>query len=142
MYLSNHLLNFTDEEIRRWIYIRAIEWASYPSFISQPIFPILLIFFDWWKIIIVLFCLEILWSFIRYRYFNPFISSNAVYFVKLKWPLIIVCLIYFILAGKYFLAALSLFWPLIVGFIGLPGKIGIIELFISDKIGYTSNKDF
>jgi|SRR6516164_934128 hypothetical protein len=35
------------EENLRWALLRAMEWLTWPNFISQPIVPILLYFYPW-----------------------------------------------------------------------------------------------
>ncbi|MHB8581190.1 MAG: hypothetical protein ACYDA4_15210 [Ignavibacteriaceae bacterium] len=138
MFIDQHLTGYSDEEVRRWLWLRAIEWNNWPIFISQPILPIAIIFFHWWAILAVVLTLDILWALIRYKYVNPYLADYAVLFVKLKWLSAIGSCIYLITRGDYVLAFLAVLLPLVVSIISIPGKIGKAELLLANKIGYIS----
>jgi hypothetical protein len=40
-------LGLSNSQLQQWLWLRAAEWANLPSFVSQPIVPIFLIFFYW-----------------------------------------------------------------------------------------------
>ncbi len=130
----------TEEENARWLVLRSIEWKNWPAFISQPIFPIAIIFFEWWKVVAVIFIVEVLWTALRYRYVNPKLSDAAVLFVKLKWISIVVTLIYLLSSASYSLALLALAWILgISGLVTVPGKRGTtnrVAIMLARKMGY------
>ncbi len=130
----------TDEENLKWSWLRAVEWGAFPIFVTQPIIPFLIFFFDWKIIIGVIIICNWLWNFIRYRYTNLSISTTAALFVSIfKW---ISCMgfgIYFLIHKDYFLAALSglyPFWSGIVGGINIPSQIGIIQQKFMRQLGY------
>ena len=121
--------SLTEAETKRWLWLRAIEWNNFPTFISQPILPIMLIFFPWYKAIASVIFLDILWSWIRYSYVNATISDiGSIFVIFTKWPASIGSAIYLFLHKHPILAIVALLWPFVSGFICVPGKIGIIEL--------------
>jgi hypothetical protein len=129
--------NWTDTEIRRWLWLRAVEWNAFPSYSSQPLVPIMFIFFPWYLVIATVLALNILWTAMRYSYVNVAISKNAAYFVYFaKWPLTIGSAIYLFLHHELIPALIALAWPWLAGFVGIPGKIGVIELALAKKIGF------
>ena len=54
----------------------------------------------------------------------------------LKWPAAISAAIYLFIKGNYISGVLALLWPLLAGFVCIPGKVGLIELAFAKKIGY------
>jgi hypothetical protein len=130
-------VTLTEPEIQRWLWLRAVEWCGFPAFISQPIVPILLIFFPVSEVIPSIIILGISWCSVRYAFVNVFIANHASIFVAfLKWPAAIGSFIYLLIHKQYLSGFVALLWPLVAGFISIPGKVGIIELSFAKKIGY------
>lgn len=100
----------------------------------------MLIFHSWFYVLVAVFFLDVLWATIRYRFVNVTAATCAVYFVMfLKWPVTIGSVIYLFLHHSYFSGIFAIAWPLgLSGFVGIPGKIGTIELLFARKIGYIS----
>jgi len=46
----------------RWAWLRAVEWINWPSFITQPVVPVVLYFFDWWWMVLAVVALGYVWS--------------------------------------------------------------------------------
>ena len=130
----------SEEENVRWLVLRSIEWKNWPAFISQPILPVAIIFFEWWKVLAVILVAEVVWTAIKYRYVDPTLSDVAVFFVKLKWISIAASLVYFLSNASYSLALLALAWPLgIARTVAIPGKLGTtkrIAFMLAPKLGY------
>jgi hypothetical protein len=124
-------------EVDRFLWLRAAEWANWPSFVSQPIVPCLLIFYPWYYILGGVFVLDILWASIRYTYVNVTAATKAVIFVSfLKWPAAVFSAIYLLRDHRYLSGALAIAWPLgLCGVVGIPGQIGRIELMFARKMG-------
>ena len=99
----------------------------------QPIVPVLLIFFPWYWIIGGLVLLNLLWSAVRCSFVSPELARLAVYFVFLKWPATLISAIYLFVSGRYVLGIVALLWPLLSGFVGVPGKF---------KLGHHQTKAF
>ncbi len=128
---------WTDDEIKRWLWLRAVEWAALPAFVSQPLAPVLLIFFPWYWVLGGVILLGILWCPMRYLFVNITIATFACLIVTwLKWPAAVGSAIYLFLHDQPVLAVVALLWPLVGGFVGIPGKVGVIELAFAKKIGF------
>jgi hypothetical protein len=133
----------SDEENLRWSWLRAVEWGIWPAFLSGPVVPLLLLFFEWWKIIGVVAILTILWSFIRYKYINLAMARFGVYFVFLKWIACPLAAIYLIVQHNYILAILAILWPMLAASLGIfvgGTQIGILQKMFMNKLGYLENK--
>jgi hypothetical protein len=129
--------NYSDEEIKRWLLLRSIEWTTWPAYLSQAIIPMLLIYFVWWHVLSAFVVLSIIWTFIRYKYVNPYLSQIGAIFSILKWPSAILASAFLVFNFHYAIAILALIWPVgISAFVGIPGKIGRVEVLLAQKIGY------
>lgn len=127
---------YSENEIRQYLMARAIEWNTWPGFLSQPIFPILLIFYKWWTVISFFILASLVWSLVKYHFINVKMAEFGIVFAKLKWLSIPACAIYFISARKYGLAILSVLWPIVAASLGAGGKIGDIEITFARKLGF------
>lgn len=139
--IFNPLL-YTDEQNELWCRLRVIEWSQLPLYSSQIIVPILLCYYDWWKVILVVFILNWLWIPMRYRYFNIAILSITPYITRLKWLVSIVASIVLIIKEEYFLSIISITYPFIVIILSvfrIPFYIGRAQNILMKKIGYTVN---
>lgn len=91
----------------RECWLRATEWLSWPTFISQPLTPILFIFYPWYFVIAGIFLADVLWAGIRYKYVNLSAARAAVPFVAYaKWPAAIGTAIYLFAHHTYFAGVL------------------------------------
>ncbi|MGB7583100.1 MAG: hypothetical protein WBL85_11715 [Sedimentisphaerales bacterium] len=131
--------NWTNDEIKRWLWLRSIEWAALPAFVSQPLAPILFIFFPWYLVLGVVVILGVLWCLLRYLFVNvAFATIACCIVVWLKWPSAVGSAIYLFFHHHPLPAIIALLWPLLAGFAGIPGKVGVIELAFAKKIGFVS----
>jgi hypothetical protein len=131
--------NWTNDEIKRWLWLRSAEWAALPVFVSQPLVPILFIFFPWYLVLGVVAILGVLWCFIRYLFVNvAFATIACCIVVWLKWPAAVGSSIYLFFHHHPLPAVIALLWPLLAAFVGIPGKVGVIELAFAKKIGFVS----
>ncbi|MBI3669774.1 MAG: hypothetical protein HY237_08355 [Acidobacteria bacterium] len=130
----------SEPQLRRWLWLRAAEWTNWPSFVSQPIVPVLFIFFPWLYVLAGVFLVDLLWALVRYRYINVRAANYAAYFVVFtKWPAAIGSAILLFVHHSYFAGIVAIVWPLgLSGIIGIPGQIGRIELLFAKKIGYVN----
>jgi hypothetical protein len=130
-------MEFTESELQRWLWLRAVEWSNWPSFLAQPLAPILFIFFWWPYVLSGILVLDILWAYVRYSYANPRLANTGANLVAwLKWPAAIGAAIYLFIQGRYITGILALIWPLLAGFVCIPAKVGQIELSFAKKVGY------
>jgi hypothetical protein len=100
-----------------------------------------LIFFRWLYVLGGVVTVGILWAFIRYSFVSPSLSKTSCLFVHYtKWPTAVVSATYlFFVAHRYGIGALALLWPLLAGFVPLPGQVGRIELMLAKSVGYVEN---
>ena len=130
-------LGLSGSQLARWLWLRAAEWSNLPSFVSQPIVPILFIFFYWPFVLASLFVLDIVWAFVRYKYVNVRASSYIAKFVILtKWPAAIASAIILFVHHRILVGTLAIAWPLgLGGLIAVPGQIGKLQVLFAKKIG-------
>lgn len=135
----------TDDENLRWCYIRALEWASWPTFISQPIAPVAILFFPWWSVAIATVVATALWMlFIRHRFVSPAAAYWGALFVRLKWITCPVAAFFLWSRGSKVAAVVALLWPLVIlvmpwplMLFGLgPGRVGDIQTMFMRHLGY------
>lgn len=130
-------MEFTESELQRWLWLRAVEWANWPSFLSQPLAPILFIFFWLPYVLAGILVLDILWASIRYTYVNPQLANaGAILVAWLTWPAAIGAAIYLFIQVNYISGVLALLWPFLAGSVYIPAKIGLIELAFAKNVGY------
>lgn len=134
---------YTDEEIRRWLWLRAVEWAAFPAFLSQPVAPILFIYFPWYFVLLGVVVLGFIWRFIRYSFVSVRLARAVVVpVVWLKWPASIGSSIYLFIHHQPVAGVVALVWSFVAGWtgaaIGYPSYVGVIELALAKKIGYVS----
>ncbi|MGB8030843.1 MAG: hypothetical protein WCF30_14425 [Terracidiphilus sp.] len=122
-------VEWTEAEIRRMLWLRAIEWCSWPSFLSLVLAPIVFLWLAWWKVLLGLLIANVIWAPFRYRFHNLRIANFASTIINPgQYIVAVTCSIIQAVHRHWGLAVLSLVWPVVGGFVKVPGgKIGIIE---------------
>ena len=70
----------------QWALLRAMEWLTWPGFISQPLVPILLYFYPWPWVIGSVVLISFAWRMVVAPVIVfPQLATAAVWFVKLRW---------------------------------------------------------
>lgn len=123
------LLGYKPEEIIRLSWLRAVEWLSWPAFVSQPVLPILYLFWPWYYVIAWVALADLMWRFVRYRFVSYTLATVGCLFVRLKWPVMLVFSIYFGVRHEYLLAVLTLCSPLVaIAMVVLSaGLVGVVQ---------------
>lgn len=105
----------TDQENQEWSSQRASEWSGFPLFLSQPLVPLLLIWFPWKALVLSLIVINIVWGLIvRYRYVSIALADFGSVFHYWKWITCPVAAIYlYYVAEDTHKAVIALLWPLI-----------------------------
>jgi hypothetical protein len=103
------------EENLRWAHLRAMEWLTWPNFISQPIVPILLYFYPWPWVIGSVVLISFPWRMVVAPVVvSPTLADAGVWFVKSRWVTSpIMAFLIWQTTDDYLTAALALFWPLV-----------------------------
>jgi hypothetical protein len=128
---------YTDDMMTRWLWLRAVEWGNFPSYISTPIAPILLIFYPWYFVVLGIIALSCVWSLVRYSFVSVRLAGAAtVFHICLKWPAAIGSSIYLFIHHRPVVGVLALIWPIVAGLLGGPVKIGIIQSALAKRIGF------
>lgn len=148
--MSKDCTTRTNAELERWIQLRAIEWSGWPTFISQPILPVLLIFYPWHIVLIGLLCVDFVWQIIQHAFVSLRLAKiSCLLVVWLKWPATLGSSIYLFVHGRYGVGVLALLWPLLgsfvtgpldvfLGWLGVRRSLGSISLTLAKKLGYVS----
>lgn len=120
----------TSEELVRATWLRSVEWSKWPIFISQPLLPILLL---WCRPVVIgawILALAYLWIPIRSKFVSFKLATAGAFWVRLKWPVVLIMTVYFGLHHNWKLTLLSLFSPVVVLLVSalvVPGKIGLLQ---------------
>lgn len=135
--------SWTDVEIKKLIWIRAIEWCNWPAFISGAAVPILLLWITWWKVLVGVIIINSLWATVRHSVHNLKIANIAALLVTPgQWPVMLICTVIQGVHRHWLLAILSAAWPFVHGLISFPGgKIGLIEYNFASELGITSTEE-
>jgi len=120
-----------DAELHVWCNLCAIQWACLPLLLSQPIAPVLFLFFPARYVISTFLLSSIMWTFlVAYRYKNLVAASrlsNFAYYTR--WVVAVVSSIALAFEGQYLTASLAIAWPMIAIIIIVywPADVAYIE---------------
>jgi hypothetical protein len=76
----------SEQELQRRLHLRAIEWSAWPTFVSQPVIPVLFLFFPWTVIIVSLLVIDLFWCYFGYPIVSYRLARVGCLFVVCKWP--------------------------------------------------------
>jgi len=133
----------SDAENLQWCGLRAIEWGSWPAYLSQPITPIAIVFIPWFFVILFVLGLNIVWGVtLRYRFVSPTAAAWGPLFALLRWVTCPGAAIYLWLHGRRIDAVVALLWPLVAGTVLSlpPTRIGKLQRIFMSKLGYTEEE--
>lgn len=128
---------YSEEEIKRWLWLRAVEWEALPAYISQPLAPLFFIYFRWYFVVLAVVAIGAVWCLVRNSFVSVNLASVACLFVVwTKWPAAVGSSIYLFFHHQVAAGIVALIWPLVAGFTCVPGKVGTAELALAKKIGF------
>jgi hypothetical protein len=135
------LLGYKPEEVLRLSWLRAAEWLSWPAFISQPILPVLYLFWPWYYVWAWVALANLMWRFVRYRFVNYTLARVACLYVRLKWPVMGILSGYFLVHRAYLLAVLTLATPLVAMLMITlsTGMVGVVQRKFVDELLFESD---
>jgi hypothetical protein len=148
--LRSGFASYTNAEVERWLSLRAVEWNAWPTFVSQPLVPVLLAFLPVWPVLGGVLVADFLWRVVRYSFVSPTLAKvGALSTAFLKWPCALGSAIYLFAHQRYVLGVVAALWPLVASFVnfpvaivtarlGFPSQIGRIERSLAEGIGYVS----
>jgi hypothetical protein len=129
----------SDEENLRWAYLRAVEWASWPAFVTSPFVPLALVFISWPLVIGSLVALNILWAMtVRYRFVSTRAAAAGVFVALLRWLTCPAACLYLCWTGAWGIGLLALCWPSLAGVVAAipPSQIGVLQKQFMMRLGY------
>jgi hypothetical protein len=144
----SNLQGYSEPELQRWLHLRAIEWSGLPAFVTQPIVPILFIFYPWTHILATLLVVDFFWCCIGYSLVSVSLAKmNCLFVIICKWPAALGSAIYLFTQHRIWFGIFALLWPMVAAFIGarsrllftllgVPRYIGKVELNLAKQIGY------
>ena len=93
---------YTPEELERWIHLPALEWSAWPTFISQPVLPLLLTLFPWHMVLIGVLCADAAWQLLQHGFVSAFLSEVSCLGVRwLMWQAALGSSIFLLVHGRY-----------------------------------------
>jgi hypothetical protein len=105
----------SDQDNLQWSWLRAVEWIGWPLFMSQPIVPVLLYFYEGW-ILLSVFLLTLLCRVTVLQWFvSVRLADIGPLFVLLKFLACPLMAVLIWQQGHHIIAALALLWPLAGG---------------------------
>ena len=144
-----------DDTNLRWCLLRAMEWIRWPYFISQPLAPVMLLFWPWQTVVVTVLVSNLLWfCLVRPTLISLPMAQFGVYFVRLKWLVCPLMGIYFFFRGQTANALIALLWPVlmivvpsipVINVLALlvlpPGSIGPVQRRFMTALGYVPREE-
>lgn len=139
---------WTEAELAQACHLRALEWAAWPAFISQPLIPLLYLRYAWWAVLLVVMGATLAWEPFCTRIANIRIATSGVFFSKIKWGTIPVACLVLLVKGHVAVAVLALCTPLLVGLLRAPFSflriqsppLGPIEIRFLAQLGHEDSE--
>ena len=129
----------TDDENRKWCWLRSIEWGRWPLFLARPLVPVFLLWYGWASVILAVVGANLVWAgLVRYRYVNVRAAFLGVLFVMTWWVSWPVATFLLFRAARSPEAWISLSWPALQFVVGaIPTTaIGRIQVQFMRALGY------
>jgi hypothetical protein len=133
----------SEEENLRFSYLRAIEWANWPVWLSRVAVPVLLIWQPWYAVVGALFIGNLIWVLVvRYNVVSVTAAYVGVFFMMTRWVTWPASTIVLFVQGRSPECWVALAWPLLLWTPGLilPAHIGLIQALFMQALGYERPK--
>lgn len=105
--------NYTNEELEKFAHLRALEWFSWPIFLSHSIVPVLLAATQSWLVIVIALVIDFVWHFICNRFIDVDLAIAGLFMFRLRWIAAPASAIFLFFHHRYGLAVVALLWPLL-----------------------------
>jgi len=118
----------TEAQFVTLLHLRAIEWANWPSFLSQLYFPLALAFLPWEFVFSIQVFVGLLWCVRRYE--KPDLGAAitaAIWVGRLKWLVAVAGCLRPFSTGHPVIGGICLLWPVLAGMLFFGGNVGVIE---------------
>ena len=142
----------SEPENLAFCWLRSVEWAYWPLFLSQPVAPLVALVWPWPYIAVAVYIINFLWAyFVRDRFVSVALASYGALFARLKWLACPLAGYLLFTRGRTVDAAVALLWPVIMLIAPLPEfglllagrrtEIGKIQSRFMAAIGYKPTAD-
>jgi hypothetical protein len=102
-------------ENTHWLLLLSIEWVNWPLFISQPVVPIALYFYEWQQTVLTVIFATVLWRLaIAPRFISVLLADLGPLFIQLKFLTCPIMAFLIWKQGDWTRAVLALLWPVVV----------------------------
>ena len=112
--------DFTHDELTRLCWLRAVEWLAWPAFLSQPLLPILYVYYPVLYPLTATVIASSVWLLIRYKFMSLELADFGCLWVRLKWITIPIGCLLLLRQGRYVAASLAVATPWLAGVMTLP----------------------
>jgi len=131
-------LYHSDEENLQWAWLRAVEWGSWPLWLSVSIGPVALLFVPLWKLVVVFGVANLAWSTVRYKFVAFRLASVGAVLGLARWITVPAAFALLLWRGHWGLAIIAAVWPSAVTLLGAvhPPQIGRIQIILIRQLGY------
>jgi hypothetical protein len=113
----------TPDELTRVCWLRAVEWLAWPAFLSQPLLPVLYIFYPAYWVLLAVVVLGFLWLPLRHRFASMQLATLGSFWVRLKWITIPVGLFVLFRESRYIAIAVTLATPWLASVLNAPAQL-------------------
>jgi hypothetical protein len=107
----------------RACWLRAVEWIAWPAFLSQPLLPVLYLFYPVYWVLLVVVILSFLWLPLRHRFASLQLATLGCLWVRLKWATVPVALIVLLKERRFVAAVLTLATPWMASLLNAPAQL-------------------
>lgn len=131
--------SYTNEEQVRWSWLRALEWASWPLFMSQVVAPFLILYCPSWLVILWVIAVNIAWALLISQ---TVVVLSLAYWgalaVRLKWIVSAISALVLFSRSRPVAGIVALLWPVIVMILVFPkpARVRSIQGTILRRLGF------
>ncbi len=104
-------------------------------FLSQPLLPILYVFYPVYDTLVGVVLISILWLLVRYRFANLQLAVLGALWVRLKWITIPIGVYLLFGQHRYVAAAVALLTPWLAGFLNYPVEVAARIMHSPTEVG-------
>ena len=130
----------TPDEVTQLCWLRAVEWLGWPSFISQPLLPLLYVSYPVYWVLVAVACVGIVWLPFRYEFASLQLATLAALWVRLKWITIPIGVYFLFEQHRYVAIVITLLTPWLVSFLNFPAVVFAVLARSPSEVGTVQQK--
>ena len=136
----NRFATYTPDEIMRLCWLRAVEWVGWPGFLSQPLLPILYIYYPVHWVLLTVASLAILWLPFRHRIASLQLATMGCLWVRVKWLTVPIGVFALLMQRRYLAVAVTLVTPWLAGMLNAPAEFVAAIAKAPSQVGLVQRK--